>query len=121
MLVGCVAAAVTVMVTVVEFVKVPLVPVKPMWKVPPGLVAAEVIVQAVELVVPLEMMLAGVHPTVKRVAVALFDMLIVPVNPFLAVRVRVVELVEPGLLLTIVAGLAAILKLMNLNVRAAVV
>ena len=65
MVVGCVAAAFTVIVTVVEFVNVPLVPVKPMWNVPPGFVAVDVIVQRVELVVPFEIMLAGTHPTLN--------------------------------------------------------
>ena len=83
--------------TVIEFEKVPLVPVNPMWKVPET-PAGAVIEQLVELLVPFDTMVVNPQVTVQAGLneVELLVSVIVPVNPFLAVRVIVVEFEVPG-------------------------
>ena len=122
MLVACVDGAATVTLTDVELENVPLVPVNSMWKVPETPMGA-VIAQLVEFVAPFDMMLVGPQVTVHAGVneVELFVRVIVPVNPFFAVRVIVVEIETPGCALTIVAGFAEMVKLLKVKVRADVV
>ena len=107
--------------TVVEVENVPLVPVNPTWKVPET-PAGAVIAQLVEFMAPFDIIVAKVQVAVHAGLneVELFVSVIVPVNPFNAVSVIVVEFDVPACALTMLAGFAEMLKPINLNESAAV-